>query len=113
MAIAGSSRPASGGEHKFGHALERLAPGSALHGEACGIGAIMTMYLHGGDWREIRSSLASIGAPTTPQALGIPDEVVVQALMNAREIRPERFTILDMGLTRESAENLVRMLYER
>jgi len=39
--------------------------------------------------------------------------VVVQALMNAREIRPERFTILDMGLTRESAENLVRMLYER
>jgi len=113
MAIAGSSRPASGGEHKFGHALERLAPGSALHGEACGIGAIMTMYLHGGDWREIRSSLASIGAPTTPRALGIPDEVVVQALMNAREIRPERFTILDMGLTRESAENLVRMLYER
>ena len=113
MAIAGSSRPASGGEHKFGHALERLAPGAALHGEACGIGSIMTMYLHGGDWREIRSSLASIGAPTTPRDLNIPDEVVVEALMEARNIRPERFTILDMGLTRESAENLVMMLYKR
>ncbi|HOJ95437.1 MAG TPA: NAD(P)-dependent glycerol-1-phosphate dehydrogenase [Methanospirillum sp.] len=112
MAIAGSSRPASGGEHKFGHALERLMPGAALHGEACGIGSIMTMYLHGGDWRAIRSSLARIGAPTTPRHLNIPDEVVVEALMKARDIRPERFTILDMGLTRESAEHLVHMLYE-
>ena len=41
MAIAGSSRPGSGGEHKFAHALERLAPGVALHGEACGIGTIV------------------------------------------------------------------------
>lgn len=112
MAIAGSSRPASGGEHKFGHALERLIPGAALHGEACGIGSIMTMYLHGGDWREIRSSLALIGAPTTPRELKIPDEIVVEALMKAREIRPERYTILDMGLTRRSAEHLVEMLYE-
>lgn len=112
MAIAGSSRPASGGEHKFGHALERLMPGAALHGEACGIGSIMTMYLHGGDWREIRSSLASIGAPTTPKELNIPDDIVVQALMKARDIRPERYTILDMGLTRESAEHLVHLLYE-
>ncbi len=112
MAIAGSSRPASGGEHKFGHALERLMPGAALHGEACGIGSIMTMYLHGGDWREIRSSLARIGAPTTPRELNIPDEVIVEALMKARDIRPERFTILDMGLTEESAEHLVQMLYE-
>ena len=112
MSIAGSSRPASGGEHKFGHALERIMPGAALHGEACGIGSIMTMYLHGGDWREIRSSLARIGAPTTPGQLKIPDEVVVEALLAAHEIRPERFTILDMGLTRESAENMVQMLYE-
>ncbi|NLV27674.1 MAG: NAD(P)-dependent glycerol-1-phosphate dehydrogenase [Methanomicrobiales archaeon] len=112
MAIAGSSRPASGGEHKFGHALERLVPGAALHGEACGIGSIMTMYLHGGDWREIRSSLSRIGAPTTPKELEIPDEIVVEALLKAREIRPERYTILDMGLTRESAEHLVELLYE-
>ena len=48
MSIAGSSRPASGGEHKFSHALDILAPGKGLHGEQCGIGSIMTMYLHGG-----------------------------------------------------------------
>jgi glycerol-1-phosphate dehydrogenase [NAD(P)+] len=111
MSIAGSSRPASGGEHKFSHALDRLAPGKALHGESCGIGTIISMYLHGGDWRGIRSSLKSIGAPTTPADVGIDDAVAVEALMMAKTIRPERFTIFDMGLTRDSAKNLVAMLY--
>ncbi len=111
MSIAGSSRPASGGEHKFSHALDKLAPGKALHGESCGIGTIISMYLHGGDWRGIRSSLKTIGAPVTPADLGIDDAVAVEALLMAKTIRPERFTIFDMGLTRESAEKLVRMLY--
>ncbi len=111
MAIAGSSRPASGGEHKFSHALERLAPGKALHGEACGIGTIIMMYLHGGDWRGIRTALQQIGAPTTPAELGIPDDVAVAALMMAKTIRPERFSILDSGLTEASATALIRMLY--
>lgn len=111
MSIAGSSRPASGGEHKFSHALERLAPGKGLHGERCGIGTIIAMFLHGGDWRSIREALAKIGAPTTPAEIGVEDETAVEALLRAREIRPERFTILDMGLTRESAEALVKMLY--
>ena len=112
MSIAGSSRPASGGEHKFSHALDILAPGKALHGESCGIGTIISMYLHGGDWRAIRASLKTIGAPTTPADLGIEDSVAVEALLMAKTIRPERFTIFDMGLTRESAEKLVQMLYK-
>ncbi len=112
MSIAGSSRPASGGEHKFSHALDKLAPGKALHGESCGIGTIISMYLHGGDWRSIRSSLKMIGAPITPADLGIEDAVAVEALLMAKSIRPERFTIFDMGLTRESAEKLVQMLYK-
>jgi glycerol-1-phosphate dehydrogenase [NAD(P)+] len=111
MSIAGSSRPASGGEHKFSHALDKLAPGKALHGESCGIGTIISMYLHGGDWRGIRSSLKIIGAPVTPAEVGIDDAVAVEALLMAKTIRPERFTIFDMGLTRESAQNLVQMLY--
>ena len=112
MSIAGSSRPGSGGEHKFSHALDRLAPGKALHGESCGIGTIISMYLHGGDWRSIRASLKMIGAPTTPADVGIEDSVAVEALLMAKTIRPERFTILDMGLTRESAQKVVSMLYK-
>ncbi|MCX6688437.1 MAG: NAD(P)-dependent glycerol-1-phosphate dehydrogenase [Methanoregula sp.] len=112
MSIAGSSRPASGGEHKFSHALDRLAPGKALHGESCGIGTIISMYLHGGDWRGIRTSLATIGAPVTPADVGIDDATAVKALLMAKTIRPERFTIFDMGITQESAEMLIQMLYK-
>ena len=111
MSIAGSSRPASGGEHKFSHALDRLAPGKGLHGEKCGIGAIITRSLQGGDWEGIRDSLKKIGAPTTPAEIGVDDETAVAALLAAQAIRPERFTILDMGLTEESARDLVKMLY--
>ena len=112
MSIAGSSRPGSGSERKFGHALEQLAPGKALHGEACGIGTIIAMYLHGGDWKAIRDSLRHVGAPVTPKEIGIDDAVAVEALLMAKRIRPERFTILDMGLTEESAWELVKMLYQ-
>ncbi len=70
------------------------------------------MYLHGGDWRGIRDSLRKIGAPTRPAEIGIDDETAVEALLAAQTIRPERFTILDMGLTWRSARDLVKMLYQ-
>ncbi len=109
MSIAGSSRPASGSEHKFSHALDGLAPKPALHGEQCGVGAIMMMYLHGGNWQEIRSALKTIGAPTSAAELGIKEEYIIQALLHAHEIRPERYTILGAGLTREAAEKAARI----
>jgi len=109
MSIAGSSRPASGSDHKFSHALDQIAPKPALHGEQCGVGAIMMMYLHGGDWIKIRDTLKTIGAPTNAGELKIPDHYIVKALMYAHKIRPERYTILgSSGLTREAAENLAQ-----
>ncbi len=109
MCIAGSSRPASGSEHKFSHALELIAPGKALHGEACGIGAIMMAFAHQLDWKRIKKSLTEIGAPTSAKELGIEDGDVVEALIRATEIRPERFTIIDNGITREAAERIARV----
>ena len=109
MSIAGSSRPASGSEHKFSHALDRIAPEPALHGEQCGVGTIMIMYLHGGNWQQIRDALRMIGAPVTARELGIPDQYIIEALVRAAEIRPERYTILGTGLTRDAAENVARI----
>jgi glycerol-1-phosphate dehydrogenase [NAD(P)+] len=109
MSIAGSSRPASGSEHKFSHALDVKAPKPALHGEQCGVGTIMMAYLHGGDWQRIRQSLHSIGAPVDAQGLGIEDQYIVEALLHAKNVRPERYTILGEGLTRKAAEELARV----
>src|SRR5947208_1621970 len=110
MSIAGSSRPASGSEHKFSHALDRIAKKPGLHGEQCGVGTIMMMYLHAGNWQEVRDALLAIGAPTTARALGVTDDEVVQALVHAHEVNKERYTILgDEGLTLEAAERLAKI----
>jgi glycerol-1-phosphate dehydrogenase [NAD(P)+] len=109
MSIAGSSRPASGSEHKFSHALDVKAPKPALHGEQCGVGTIMMAYLHGGDWQRIRQSLQSIGAPVDARGLGIKDQYIVEALLYAKNVRPERYTIRGEGLTRKAAEELAKV----
>jgi len=110
MGIAGSSRPASGSEHMFSHSLDLLTKNHAMHGEQCGVGAIMMMHLHGGDWQKIRGALKEIGSPTTAEELGVSPENIIDALCNSHKIRPERYTILGVkGLTREAAERLAKI----
>jgi glycerol-1-phosphate dehydrogenase [NAD(P)+] len=109
MSIAHSSRPASGSEHLFAHALEKIAPGKALHGEMVGVGTIMMMYLHGGDWKKVRDALRMIGAPITARELGVEDEDIIEALTKAHKMR-DRYTILGVrGLTEEAANNVARI----
>lgn len=109
MCIAGSSRPASGSEHLFSHALDVVAPKPALHGEQVGVGTIMMLYLYGDiRWKKVKRILKKIGAPTTAKELGIPDDIIIKALTIAHKIR-KRYTILgDNGLTWEAAEKLAR-----
>jgi glycerol-1-phosphate dehydrogenase [NAD(P)+] len=107
MSIAGTSRPSSGSEHLFAHALERIAPGRALHGEMVGVGTIMMAYLHGIDWKRLRDALQAMGAPVTAEELSVNRSDIVAALVNAHSLRPERYTILgDRGLAPEAAEKL-------
>jgi len=110
MSIAGSSRPCSGSEHLFSHALDLLAPNRAMHGEQCGVGTIMMAYLYGMDWKGIKATLEKTGAPTTAEELGVGPKAVVEALVRACTIRPERYTILEeKRLSYDSAEKLARV----
>jgi len=96
MSIAGSSRPSSGSEHLFSHALKILYPNkTSLHGEECGVGTILCSYLHGMNWQRIVKSLRAIGAPTNSEELKIPEKTIVKALAEARNIRKDRYTILN------------------
>ncbi len=110
MCIAGSSRPASGSEHLFSHALDLIAPGKALHGEQVAVGTIMMLYLYGDPaWRKVKRIMKKIGLPTTAKELGVSAETIVKALLIAHKIRPERYTILgENGLTEEAAWRLIR-----
>ena len=111
MCIAGSSRPASGSEHLFSHALDKIAGGPALHGEQVALGSIMMLYLHGTNlWKKVRSIMKRLGLPTTAKEIGVDDETIVRALLIAHKIRPERYTILgEEGLTREAAKRVARV----
>lgn len=110
MSIAGSSRPASGAEHLFSHALDAVVEKPALHGEQCGVGTIIMAYLHGLNWRKIRDTLKRVNAPTNAYELGIDPEYIVEALTIAHTIRPDRYTILGKeGLTREAAEKAAKI----
>lgn len=109
MSIAGSSRPCSGSEHLFSHALDLISPKPALHGEQCGIGTIMMAFLHGLDWRLIRETLRRVGAPVTAEEINIEPKYIIEALVKAPKIRPERYTILnEKPLTYESARDLAK-----
>ena len=110
IALVGSSRPASGSEHKFSHALDILGYGNGTHGEQVALGTIIMEYLHEkyygeGDWELIRMSLEKIQAPTTAREIGLTREQVVKALMYAKNIRRKRYTILeDVDPTKEEFE---------
>jgi glycerol-1-phosphate dehydrogenase [NAD(P)+] len=109
MSIAGTSRPSSGSEHMFSHALDQVAPGRALHGEQCGVGTILSMALHGGDWQRIREALDTIGCPTSAKGLNVSRDELIQAMTSAHTIR-NRYTILgESGITEKAAERIAVM----
>lgn len=108
MCIAGTSRPCSGAEHLFSHALDRVAEKPAMHGEQCGVGTILTAYLHKLSWKKFRDALVKIGAPVNAEELGVSDEEIVNALMMAHTIR-KRYTVLgDEDLSKDAAEELAK-----
>ena len=107
--IAGSSRPCSGAEHLFSHALDKIAPGFGLHGEKCGIGSIMMAKLHRQDWKKIIKTLKDVGAPTTAKQIGLKPDMIIKALIMAQGLRPERYTILkEIKMTEKRAMSLAK-----
>jgi glycerol-1-phosphate dehydrogenase [NAD(P)+] len=107
--IAGSSRPCSGAEHLFSHAVDKLEPGIGLHGEKCGIGAIMIAKLQGQDWKKIIKTLKNVGAPTTAKEIGLKSKTLAKALTIAQSLRPERYTILkEVNMTEKKAIALAK-----
>jgi glycerol-1-phosphate dehydrogenase [NAD(P)+] len=108
--IAGSSRPCSGAEHLFSHAVEYVAGSNfGLHGERVGIGTIMMAKLHGLDWDKIVQTLKNVGAPTKAKEIKLSEDQVVKALIAAQSLRPDRYTILSkVRLDNKSAFELAK-----
>lgn len=97
MAVAGSSRPCSGGDHEILHAIDHLYPGTAGHGELAGLASLFTCHLRGDHdlFAHIDGCLAHHGLPRGPGDVGLSAEQFARAVHHAPSTRPDRYTVLE------------------
>ncbi len=100
IAVAGSSRPASGACHEIWHATNALFPHMVSHGFGAGIGALFATFLRTRDsdetsFRLLNDALVRHRLPRTPAEVGLTDEQFIAAVEFAPSTRPGRFTILE------------------
>lgn len=97
MCIIGSSRPASGSEHKISHSLDHLCtPRKTLHGEQVGIAALFTMALQRNEYlTRVMHLYSTIRFPHTLRHLAVTEEQFIEVVQRAHKFRPYRYTILE------------------
>jgi len=111
MCIVGSSRPASGSEHKISHSIDHLySPRKNLHGEQVGIAALFTMALQKNQHLEkVRKLYTHVAFPQKIKKLYLNTDQFVRVVLNATKIRPERYTILENArLTPEQIKKIIK-----
>lgn len=105
MMITGSSRPASGSEHLISHYLDMRLGRRHPHGIQCAIGTLLMAAYHelkNPDWwaderyrlRMLRKYFNRVGLPTSLREVGLSPSLMIDAIVSAWEIRPNRYTIL-------------------
>jgi glycerol-1-phosphate dehydrogenase [NAD(P)+] len=97
MAVAGSSRPCSGGDHEILHAIDLLYPGTSNHGDLAGLGALFCAYLRQDkeQFALIDGCLRQHGLPRSPKEIGLTTDQFIAAVELAPTTRPDRYTILE------------------
>jgi len=111
MCIVGSSRPASGSEHKISHSMDHLySPRKTLHGEQTGVAALFTMALQDNPYlEEVKKLYGQVAFPTKVKKLYLKEDQFVKVVLKAPSIRPERYTILeDRNLTAKEIHSILK-----
>ena len=113
MQIAGSSRPCSGSDHLFCHALDELFDHGLPHGIVVGIGTIGAAWLQKRDYRMLLEFLNEYGIDINPKHRGITEVMFVRAWLLAREVRKERYTVLNNMemMPKRMREDMFKELY--
>ena len=97
MEIAGHSRPSSGTEHLFCHALEEdfADQVNVPHGIATAMGSYPACIFQGQDTGNVERIIRQFGIPVKPSAYGITEEIFVKAWQASAATRADRYTILN------------------
>lgn len=111
MQFAGTSRPVSGSEHLFSHALDYFSDVKNLHGIQVALGAVAVLMLIGRDYGPVLEYLRRFGVDINPQRLSIDQETFVYCMQHATEMRQNRYTYLhETNLSRERVREVYREL---
>ncbi len=113
MDYAGSSRPVSGSEHLFSHALDYYSVKQNLHGFQVALGAIAVLKLLGEDYMEVLCYLKKFEVDINPARLEIDEDTFVYCIQNATAMRNNRYTYLhELDLNTNRLKKLYQELVE-
>lgn len=113
MEFAGSSRPVSGSEHLFSHALDYYCEVNNLHGIQVALGTIAILKLLNFKYKHLLNYLNRFEVDINPKSLGISQEVFVKCMQKATKMRTNRYTYLhEANLDTQVLKNLYNELLE-
>lgn len=95
MEIAGSSRPCSGAEHLFSHAIDKYTDLNNYHGIQVALGSVITAYIQGQDYLKMIDFLRKYNIDIYPPNLGITEDIFIECITRAKTMRSDRYTVLD------------------
>lgn len=95
MDFAGTSRPVSGSEHCFSHALDYYSKKKNLHGIQVALGTIVMLKLINEPYDEVLNYLKRFNVDINPKNLGIDEKNFVLCMQKASSMRKGRYTHLD------------------
>ena len=94
MDYAGSSRPVSGSEHLFSHALDYFCEKQNLHGLNVALGTVAVLKILGEDPKPVVQYLKKFEVDVNPKRMEIPEDTFVYCMQHATEMRSNRYTYL-------------------
>ena len=103
MTLSGSSRPCSGAEHLWSHAVDRLRVGNGLHGEQVAVGAFLAARFYEEPQDRVLALIRAVGAPTSPGDIGISKDDALEAVRLVPSVRPGRHSRLSAAITADEA----------
>lgn len=113
MSVAGNSRPCSGSDHLFCHALDELYDHKLPHGIVVAIGTIGACILQNRPYKPLLAFLKAYGIDINPQHRGITEEMFVKAWLYAPKVRQERYTILNQTeITSEKFQKIYQLMLQ-
>lgn len=108
MDFAGSSRPVSGSEHCFSHALDYYGEKKNLHGLQVALGTIAMLKIINEPYKDVLDYLKKFNVNVNPIYMGIDENLFVLCFQKGASMRKGRYTYLDEA---QLSETYLRNVY--